>query len=173
MSRSATTSTCKTWLFAGAGGNAMSGAEIILDNTKNARVVMVARDQPDGLFENKQQRDMAERYGDDSFSALAAKQGVVLNLASSQRRLHIELVGKINLARPELRTRADGSQQFEMQEADGKTRRPVMHEGRPLVGDMFVTALGSPGQFPPEIGALVLQARRADPLASRSKTSLQ
>jgi len=33
---------------------------------------------------------------------------------------------------------------------------------------MFVSALGSPGQLPPEIGALALEARRRDPVGDRA-----
>ena len=36
-----------------------------------------------------------------------------------------------------------------------------MDDGQPIVGDMFVSALGSPGQLPPDIGALALEARRS------------
>ena len=53
----------RTWVFAGAGGNAVSGA-IILANTQKAEVTLVAQDQPAGLFENGQFRSMAEHHGD-------------------------------------------------------------------------------------------------------------
>ncbi len=157
----------RTWVFAGAGGNAVSGAEIILANTQKAEVTLVAQSQPAGLFENGQFRSMAERHGDAEVAGYAKAAGVVVDLSRSTKRLHLVLNPKLDFATPEITTASDGSQRVELRtKSDDKARTPVpvVHDTQTVAGDMFVSALGSPGQLPPEIGALALEARRRAPV---------
>ncbi|MDQ3337409.1 MAG: hypothetical protein M4D80_19780 [Myxococcota bacterium] len=153
----------RTWVFAGAGGNAVSGAEIILANTQNAEVTLVARDQPAGLFENGQVRSMAEKHGDAVVAGYAKQAGLIIDTARSTKRLHMFLDGTLDFARPEISTRDDGSQRIELRRKTTDGAAPVVQDNQPIAGDMFVSALGSPGQLPPEIGALAMEARRIDP----------
>ncbi|MDQ3298594.1 MAG: hypothetical protein M3619_18565, partial [Myxococcota bacterium] len=156
----------RTWVFAGAGGNAVSGAEIILANTQKAEVTLVAQNQPAGLFENGQFRSMAEHHGDAEVAGYAKAADVVVDVSRSTKRLHLVLNSKLDFATPEIRTASDGSQRVELRtKGDDKARTPVpvVHDTQTVAGDMFVSALGSPGQLPPEIGALALEARRRDP----------
>ncbi|MBA3397388.1 MAG: hypothetical protein H0T89_32480, partial [Deltaproteobacteria bacterium] len=155
----------RTWVFAGAGGNAVSGAEIVLRNTTKAEVTLVAKDQPAGLFQNGQFRSMVEAYGDPGVIERARAEGFVLEGSKSSKRLHMVVDTDLSIKRPEITTAADGSQRIELrtENKDGKLE-PVYDTQAttktPVVGDMFVSALGSPGQLPPEIGALALEARR-------------
>jgi hypothetical protein len=162
----------RNWVFGGAGGNAVSGAEIILASTTKAEVTMVARDQPAGLFQNGQFRSLAERHGDATVADYAKDVGVVIDAAKSTKRLHLVIDGDLNLITPKLVTGSDGAQKIELWTKDKKTNVPstVAHQkdvknSPPVIGDMFVSALGSPGQLPPEIGALALEARRKFPPA--------
>jgi hypothetical protein len=156
----------RTWVFAGAGGNAVSAAEIILSSTKNAEVTLVATGQPAGLFENGQFRSMAQQHGDTSVAEVAGHARVVLDLSGSTKRLHMVIDKNLNLTTPKLAVAPDGSQRVELQNStkDGSSETvldPMTNQG--VAGDMFVTALGSPGQLPPEIATLALEARRRDP----------
>ncbi|MBA3455860.1 MAG: hypothetical protein H0T42_22375 [Deltaproteobacteria bacterium] len=155
----------RTWIFAGAGGNAVSGAEIILASTQNANVTLVAQNQPAGLFENGQFRSMAEHHGDAQVAGYAKAAGVIVDLSRSTKRLHLVLDSNLDFATPELTTGSDGSQRVELRnKVAGGAPVPVVHAGQTITGDMFVSALGSPGQLPPEIGALALEARRRAPV---------
>ncbi len=155
----------RTWVFAGAGGNAVSAAEIILANTHKAEVTLVAQNQPAGLFENGQFRSMAEQHGDAQVAERARAVGVTVDVAKSSKRLHLVLNPDLDFAAPEIATAADGSQRIELRTKDKTTNAsvPVEHNNQVVAGDMFVSALGSPGQMPPEIGSLALEARRLNP----------
>lgn len=160
----------RTWVFAGAGGNAVSGAEIILANTRNADVTLVAQGQPAGLFANGQFRSMSEQHGDAKVADYARAAGVIIDVSRSSKRLHLVLDSSIDFAAPEITTGSDGSQRVELRnKVEGGAPVPVEHGGQRIAGDMFVSALGSPGQLPPEIGALALEARRRDPAHDNAK----
>jgi hypothetical protein len=159
----------RTWVFAGAGGNAVSAAEIILANTTKAKVSLVARNTPPGLFQNGQFRAMAEKHGDSSVADKAKEEGVTIDTSKTSKRLRVVIDKDIDFTTPVLETRTDGSQEIVLHSKqkgeDAETVGPYKDpkSKRALSGDMFVTALGSPGQLPPEIGALAQEARRKYP----------
>jgi hypothetical protein len=160
----------RTWVFAGAGGNAVSAAEIILANTQKAKVYLAARDTPPGLFQNGQFRSMAEKHGDASVAEAAAREGFTIDPSKTSNRLHVELDPNIDLATPTIGTRPDGSQEIVLHGKRGSGTAPLTDKrGHEIKGDMFVSALGSPGQLPPEIGALAMEARRKYPLQANSE----
>lgn len=154
----------RVWTIAGTSGNAVSAAEIILDNTKHAEVVMVGRDTPEGLFRNGQFRQMAERYGRPNLQEHAERDGIVLDLSKSEKRLDVFVNKDLDFTTPEFSTGHDRPQRIELRTRTKKGLITPVKKGQDAIaGDMLVVALGSPGQFPTEIGALAMQARRADP----------
>jgi hypothetical protein len=150
----------RTWVFAGAGGNAVSGAEIVLANTQKAKVLLVARDTPPGLFQNGQFRSMAEKHGDSSVAEKAKEQGFTIDTSKTSNRLRIVIDKVVDFTTPGLETRGDGTQAIVLHSKQAPYKDS---SNRMIEGDMFVSALGSPGQLPPEIGALAREARRKYP----------
>ena len=156
----------RTWVFAGAGGVGVSAAEIILRNTQKAQVVMAARSMPDGLFQNGQFRAMAEHYGDVKVVELAAAQGIHVDASHSTHRLRLLIDESLTITTPEVMNQADGTQKIELRKQTKDGPMPILADGgkgAPVTGDFVVSSLGSPGQFPPEIAALAIEARRQDP----------
>lgn len=157
----------RTIVIAGTSGNAVSAAEIILDNTRNAHVVLVGRNTAPGLFRNGQFRSLAERYGDEKVAEMARADGVALDAARSTKRMQVIIEGTLDFTTPEVTNRPDGTQAIELRTKKNGQSVPV-HESAdqdssPIVGDMLIGALGSQGQLPPNIATLAMEARRLDP----------
>ena len=152
-------------VFAGAGGNAVSGAEILLSNTKNLEVTLVARNKPDGLFQNEQFRTMAELYGDLRVQQQAAKEGIVVDISRSSHRLHVEIIAGLDFATPAIRQGERGTQEIEMRTRDNDgVSSPVVGSDKKVVqGDLLIASPGSAKQLPPDLAMLAYEARRADP----------
>lgn len=158
----------KSWVFAGAGGNAVSAAEIVLANTNASTVTLVGRDTPDGLLANRQFRDMAEAHGDAQLLARAAELEIQLDGRKSDGRLRVLLEEHLNFTTPVLVSTGD-AQTFVMKtnghDIDATTGDALPSTStRPrLSGDILVSAVGSAGQLPPDIAAIALESRRRTP----------
>jgi hypothetical protein len=158
----------RTWMSEGAGGNAASAAEIILNNTQHSKVVLLGKDKPAGLLENPQFKEMATRFGDESVRDELAQVGIHVDISGSDKRLHIQIDPSSLFVTPKLTQDANGEQKIQLRRTYKDGAGNVVEDdvrdsaGKSLHADMLIHALGSQGQMPPEIAALAMKARRAD-----------
>ena len=141
------------FMIAGAGGTAVSAAEILLDRPFT-EVTLLGRDHPDGLFQNIQFRNMAIAYADEDLANMLklpkpGEPGYVPRVP----RLRVYVDGHMDVPLPKVRTGTDGSQTIEAYPA-----RPDHPDE--FVGDGYIAALGRPGTPPPNLDDLVVQTKR-------------
>ncbi|CAN5522897.1 hypothetical protein BH11MYX1_BH11MYX1_17000 [soil metagenome] len=134
------------FVFAGAGGTAVSAASIVLSR-RNTEVMMIGRDTPTGLTDNPQFRELVALHGD---SALAG----VFNLPPGDSRLKMYLEEGLAFSIPESSTPdVNGRQTIEAYKAKA-------HEGE-FRGDAYVVSAGRTPQTPPEVSDMIIQVTRA------------
>jgi hypothetical protein len=141
------------FMIAGAGGTAVSAAEILLDRPFT-EVTLLGRDHPDGLFQNIQFRKMAITYADaDLADMLKLPKPGEPGYVPRSSRLKVFVDGHMDVPLPKVKTAADGTQTIEAYPA---------RAGHPdeFVGDGYIAALGRPGEPPPNLGDLVVQTKR-------------
>ena len=133
-------------VIAGAGGTAVSAAEMILARP-NTTITMLGRDTPAGLLKNGQFMTLATTHAD---AALAKELGI----PPGDGRLKMYLKSDINFDVPTPIANPDGTQSFQAYPSrDG-------HSGE-FVGDIYVVSAGRAEQTPPIVSDLILQTQRA------------
>ncbi len=135
------------FVFAGAGGTAVSAAEIILGR-RNTEVMMIGRENPAGLIGNPQFHKMALRHADGELAEM-------LHMKPGDGRLKMFLDKGVTFSPPTRHEDAEGRQTFE-----ALPSRPD-HPGE-FVGDAYVVSAGRVQQTPPAISDLILQVVRAN-----------
>ncbi len=133
-------------VIAGAGGTAVSAAEIILARP-NTTVTLLGRGTPAGLNRNGQFTALAEKHAD-------AELARALGIPPGDGRLKMFLDDKLTFDLPTVHTGPEGHQTFEAYPArDG-------HPGE-FVADAYVVSAGRADQTPPIVSDLILQTTRA------------
>ena len=132
-------------VMAGAGGTAVSAAEIVLARA-NTTVTMIGRDTPAGLLKNQQFADLAAKHADAELAAM-------LGIRPGDGRLKMFLKQGISFDVPRPSPGPSGTQAYEAYPA---------REGRPqeFVGDVYVVSAGRTEQTPPVVSDLILQTTR-------------
>ena len=133
-------------VMAGAGGTAVSAAEIILARP-NTTVTMLGRhDTPAGLLANQQFANLAATHADAELAAM-------LGIPPGDGRLKMFLKDGIRFEVPKAIPGPGGTQAFEAYPS---------REGNPgeFVGDVYVVSAGRTEQTPPIVSDLILQTTR-------------
>jgi hypothetical protein len=131
-------------VVAGTGGTAISAVEIVLATNPNTKVTMVGRDNPAGLVENDQFRQVARRH-------LNRKDARKYKLPHGDGRLRIVVDDEMDIQAPAVDKFDDGvTDRYEV----------IPGTGTEYMGDAYIAALGRENQVPPVVSELVMNARR-------------